>query len=389
MKKIGEESAEQLEYVPASYRVKKTIRPKYACDQCKEGVAVALAPVDAIARCKAAPGMLAHIAVSKFADHLPLYRQCEMLQREGVTLSNRTLGGWIRQVADVISPIAQAQWRSIVDSHVVGADETTVRYLTPHMRGSKTGYLWAYLGDQNEVYFDFTAGRGGAEPMRVLRDYGGRYLQADGYTVYDSVVQTKPGVDIVGCWAHVRRKFIEARSSDPTAAMLMLAMISTLYRVEREVKDADISCEKQRQKMLLAARHEKSLPILGEIKDQLDALHGNVLPKSPIGKAVGYPIRRWRQLLRYTDDGAIPIDNNAVERQMRAVAIGRKNWMFCGSPQAGNAAGVMYGLLNTCKLQGVNSEAWLRDVLIRIRDHPKDRMAELTPRIWKLEQRSS
>jgi len=383
MKRIGEETAEQLEYVPASYRVTRTIRPKYACGTCKEGVAVALAPSESIPRSKAGPGLLAHVVVSKYADHLPLYRQCEMLAREGITLSDSTLGGWIRQVSELLRPVAQAQWRSILDSHVLGADETTIRYLTPGKRGSSRGYLWAYRGDRDEVNFDFAPGRGGEVPLLALRDYEGAYLQVDGYVGYDPVVKLKAGMTRAGCWAHLRRKFHEAKATSPDRALLMLALIGQLYDIERELKDAEFEREDERRAALGVARTTRSRLVLDAIKEKLDEYSEDVLPKSPIGGAVGYAQRSWQDFEVYLEDPAIPIDNNRVEREMRAVAVGRKNWMFCGSRTGGKQAALLFGLIGTCKLQGVNPEAWLQDVLRRVRRHPKDSMSELTPRIWK------
>jgi len=381
MKRIGEETSEQLDYQPATLRVIETVRPKYACGSCKEGVHVASAPAAPIAKGKATASTLAHVAVSKYADHLPLNRQVWMLGRQGVTLSKQTLCGWIRQVSDLLEPVDRAMWDSVLSSSVLLADETPVKVLVPGKKHAKRAYLWAYVGDQREVAFGFSMGRGSEVPFKALASFTHGTLVADAYAGYNLFVRSNPHVHRSACWAHARRYFFEAKEYDPQRALPVLALISQLYDVERDVTAATTS-PKQRAAFAYVKRQELSVGVVDRIFDRLSRDRDQVLPKSPIGKAVRYAIAQTDELRRFLQDGAIPIDNNAAERQLRAVAVGRNNWTFCGSENGGAWAARFYGLMNTCKLQGIDPLAWLTDVLERVGGHPKDRMHELTPRHW-------
>ncbi len=381
MNKIGEETSEQLDYVPSSLKVIETVRPKYACGRCKQGVHVALAPKGPIAKGKATASTLAHVTVSKYVDHLPLTRQVSILARQGVGISKQTLCGWIRQVSELLAPIERAMWDSILDSRVLMADETPVKVLVPGKKEAKRAYLWAYLGDRDEVAFDFSMGRGGTAPIEALEGFEQGVLLADAYAGYDRLVRERPGVLRAGCWAHARRYFFEAKGTDPVRALPILALIRELYAVEAEIRDATTS-PSDRLGLASVLRQDRSRGILARIEPLLRRDQDQVLPKSPIGKAIRYALGQWNELGRFVDDGAIPIDNNATERALRTVAVGRNNWTFCGSEAGGKWAATLYGLLGSCKLQGKNPFAWLSDVLDRVRDHPAERMAELTPRLW-------
>jgi len=381
MRKIGEETSEQLHYVPASLKVIETVRPKYACGHCKQGVYVALAPKGPIPKGKATASTLAYVSVSKYVDHLPLTRQVSILARQGVRISKQTLCGWIRQVSELLAPIERAMWQSILSSHVLSADETPVKVLVPGRKETKRAYLWVYLGDQDEVAFDFSMGRSGSAPIAALKDFRQGVLLADAYGGYDRFVREHPGVSRAGCWAHARRYFFEAKSHDPSRALAILALVRMLYAVEKEAAAAASSRE-ELVALRYGLRQARSKPTLERIEARLRADHDQVLPKSPAGKAVGYALGQWEELMRFVDDGAIPIDNNATERALRTVAVGRNNWTFCGSEAGGAWAATLYGLLGSCRLQGKNPFAWLSDVLERVREHPADRMAELTPRLW-------
>jgi transposase len=381
MSKIGEETSEQLDYVPASLRVIETVRPKYACGKCKQGVHVALAPKGPIPKGKATASTLAYVAVSKYVDHLPLVRQVSILRRQGVSLSKQTLCGWIRQVSELLAPIERAMWDSVLASEVMRADETPVKVLVPGKKQTKRAYLWAYLGDRNEVAFDFSMGRGSDVPIAALDGFNRGVLLTDKYAGYDRLVRERPKLLRAGCWAHARRYFFEAKATDPTNALPVLALIRELYAVEQEARDATSSPE-ERDAFAHVLRQNKSRDVLERIEARLRQDLDQILPKSPIGKAIRYTLGQWTELCRFVDDGAIPIDNNATERALRTVAVGRNNWTFCGSEAGGAWAARLYGLLGTCKLQGKNPQAWLADVLDRVRDHPADRIAELTPRLW-------
>jgi transposase len=382
--RIGEEVSEQLEYVPASFKVIETSRPKYACSTCKEGVTVALAPRTPVAKGLATSGLLSHVVVSKYVDHQPLHRLTGIFRRVGVEISRQTLCGWVGQVFALLTLIEEAQWRSVLASEVLCADETPVKVLQEGRKDCARGYLWCYLGDRGEVVFDFSMGRRAETPTRALEEFRGRALLCDAYSGYDRLEREKPGLVRAGCMAHARRGIFEAKDSDPDRALLLLAEFRLLYDVEEAIAEVPCATREARTAIALGLRQERSVPILERMKARVDRYQGEVLPKSPFGKAVGYLRSQWDHLTRFATDGAIPIDNNSVEREVRTVAVGRGNWTFIGHEDAGPWAARLYGLLGTCRLQGVNPFEWLRDVLDRVRDHPPDRIAELTPRLWKL-----
>jgi hypothetical protein len=302
----------------------------------------------------------------------------------GVEISRQTLCGWVGQVFALLTLIEEAQWRSVLASEVLCADETPVKVLQEGRKDCARGYLWCYLGDRGEVVFDFSMGRRAETPTRALEEFRGRALLCDAYSGYDRLEREKPGLVRAGCMAHARRGIFEAKDSDPDRALLLLAEFRLLYDVEEAIAEVPCATREARTAIALGLRQERSVPILERMKARVDRYQGEVLPKSPFGKAVGYLRNQWDHLTRFATDGAIPIDNNSVEREVRTVAVGRGNWTFIGHEDAGPWAARLYGLLGTCRLQGVNPFEWLRDVLDRVRDHPPDRIAELTPRLWKL-----
>ena len=390
MAQIGEEVSEQIDIQPATAKVIETVRPKFACSNsnCDGGVTCAPPPKSPIPKSKATAATLAHVAVSKYVDHLPLVRQVSMLERQGVYLSKQTLCGWIRQISDLLQPIDQAVWASVLASDVLMADETTVKLLQPGQ--CKTAYLWGYLGDRGELVYDFSTTRAAKAPLAALDGLRSGTLVCDGYAGYNEFLRTREAVERSGCWAHVRRKFFEAKSNDKARALRLLALIKKLYAVEREAAGLAASCrsEEERARVVLAVRKMKSVFVIDQIEHVLKSFQDQVLPKSPIGKATTYATNQREDLRRYTSDGAIPIDNNAIEREIRTIAVGRRNWTFCGSENGGAWAARLYGLFGTCRLQGVNPFEWLQDVLTRVRDHPQGRMAELAPRQWAAARRA-
>jgi len=399
--RIGEETSEYLEHVPASYKVIVTVRPKYApACTCEEGgVVVADMPPRPIEKSTAGSGLLAHVMVSKYADHLPLTRQSEILAREGIYISRQTLCDWVRQVAGLLDPIVRAMWTSVLASRVIHADETPVKVQDhtprregePRRRRCRTGYLWAYIGDAGDVVFDFTPTRAGEGPKRALEAYTSGYLHVDAYVGYDAVFTPKPEVKELACWAHARRKFFDALGTSPEFALKMLALIGEIYGVERQAKKESDALGEDREALharRFALRQQHSRPVLDRIKETLDTwstdeLFEGVLPKSPLGRATSYALNNWDALERYLESGALNIDNNPVERELRGPAVGRRNWTFFGSEAGGQWAATLYSLVATCKRNGVNPEAWFRDVLERISTHPQSRIEELTPRGWK------
>lgn len=371
--RIGEETSEQIEYVPASVHVVRTIRGKYACPACQEGVSIAPVPPQAIEKSVAGPGLLAHVVASKYADHLPLYRQEEILARAGVDLPRSTLGDLVARVAERLAPIAKAVLASVLSSRVVHTDDTPVTYLL-QPRGRATGAVWVYVGERGEAAYDFTERRSRDGPDEILRKYRG-HLQADALKVYDKIYA--PGAIVeVACWAHARRYFFESLETDKARATQALEMIRRLYAVEARAKGMT-----EPERKLLRLEHSRR--ILEEIRKWMDVVAPTALPKGPLGHAISYARGNWAALNRYLDEGYLAIDNNAAERALRGVAVGRKNWLFAGSAEAGRRAAVLMTVVGTCKLQNVDPEAYLTDVLVRIATTPVSRIAELTPRGWK------
>jgi hypothetical protein len=345
-------------------------------------VVAAPPPPSPIERGKATGALLAYVAVSKYVDHLPLNRLEGILERLGADVTKQTMCGWVSQISDVLEPVEAAHWESILSSDVLQADETPVKVLDPPKKECSRGYFWGYVGDRLELGFDFSMGRGSEAPLRALRGFRGSVLQVDGYSGYDPVERANPAMVRAGCMAHMRRKFYDARELDPGRCLLLLARVRELYRVE---EDARVATETRAELVALryVLRQERSVAILKTMKEELLRWQGEVLPKSPVGKAVSYALNQWTELTRFLGDGAIEIDNNAAERALRTVAVGRANWTFCGSEAGGAWAARLYGLLGTCRLQGIDPLAWLTDVLQRIHVHPPDRMHELTPRGWR------
>ena len=358
--------------------------PVGACSRCKDGVTVALVPQGPITKGLAAPGLLTHVVVSKYVDHVPLARLTTIFARLGIDIPRQTLCGWVEKIHQLLALVEAAQWRSVLSSHVLGADETPVNVLEDGRKQCARGYLWCYVGDQDEVVFDFSMGRGSETPLRALKEYVEGVLVCDAYAGYDELDRTRPQLVRSGCMAHARRKVFEAKEGEPDRALILLALIRQLYDHEALIQEAVCTTRHERHALALAVRQEKSRPVMTLIEEHVTRYRDQVLPKSPMGKALGYLTNQWTPLSRFLEDGAIPIDNNPVERQIRPIAVGRGNWTFIGSEDAGPWAARLYGLMGTCKMQGINPYTWLKDVLERVRDHPPDRIHELTPRGWKL-----
>lgn len=376
--RIGEDVTEELEYEPAVLRVNEYARPKYACRQCEAGVVQAALPARPIEKGLPGPGLLAHVVVSKYSEHLPLYRQETIFPRSGVTLSRRTLCDWVAATAELVEPIVTYMKReSVLTSKVIHSDDTPITVQDrAHPAGSRTGYLWVYGGQQGDLVYDFTPNRSRAGPVTFLGDYRG-YLQADAYAGYDEVFASGKVIE-VACWAHGRRYVFEAVKTALEAATELLALIRRLYAVERHAKEQGLTGAARRE-----LRAERSRPILARIDETLTTEVARHLPKSPMGEAITYLRRQWRAFTRFLDDGDLAIDNNASERALRMVAIGRKNWLFAGSDAGGRRAAILYSLIATCKNIGVDPFAYLRDVIARVSTHPMRRIDELTPRGWK------
>lgn len=378
--RIGEDVTEELEYEPAVIRVNEYARPKYACRHCEAGVVQAELPARPIEKGRPGPGLLAHVVVSKYSEHLPLYRLETIFPRSGVTISRRTLCDWVAVAAELLEPIvAYMRRQNVLTSKVIHSDDTSITVQDrAHPAGSRKGYIWVYGGQQGDLVYDFTPSRSRAGPVAFLGDYRG-YLQADAYAGYDEVFASGKVIE-VACWAHGRRYLFDAVKTALEAATDLLGLIRGLYAVERDAKRQGLAGDARRD-----LRAERSRPILARIEAQLATEVSRHLPKSPMGEAITYLRRQWRAFTRFLDDGDLAIDNNASERALRMVAIGRKNWMFAGSDAGGHRAAILYSLIATCKNIGVDPFAYLRDVIARISTHPMRRIEELTPRGWKVQ----
>jgi transposase len=378
LQRIGEEISERLEYVPASLHVIEEACQKYACTK---GCTVVTAPKPPapIEKGLAGPGLLAHVAVSKYGDHLPLHRQESILARHGVELSRKTMCDWMRQCAELVSPVYELLKQRVLSSKVVQTDDTPVPVLDLELLHTRKGRIWTYVGDVAHPYtvYDYTPNRSRAGPDEFLKDFHG-YLQADAYVGYNGIYEdVERDVTEVGCMAHARRKYFEAQSSDIMRSTVMLAYIHLLYEVEREARERQLSAEQRK-----ALRQERSMPILNDIKAYLERERQHVVPKSPIARAIGYMLSNWDALVRYCEDGNLEIDNNGAERTLRDIAVGRRNWTFYGSDTGGHTAAVLTSLVATCKRHHIDPFAYLRDVFQRISAHPNHLLDELLPDQW-------
>ena len=381
MKRIGEDVAEMLEYVPARFKVIRHVRPKLACGRCSVIVQEA-ASERPIARGLAGPGLLAHVLMAKYGDHLPLYRQAQMYAREGVDLDRSTLADWVGSTSTLLDPLIAALARHVFDGDKLHADDTPVPVLAPGRGSTKTGRLWTYVRDDRPagstqppaVVFRYSPDRKGERPREHLKHFRG-ILQADAYAGFDQLYADECIVE-AGCWAHVRRKFYDLHVAHASPiAKEALNRIGALYGIESEIRNKPPD-ERRR------IRQARAGPLLDALKTWLEASLAQLSQKSALALAIRYALTRWTALTRYRDDGRIEIDNNAAERALRAVALGRKNYLFAGSDAGGERAAAIYSLIGTAKLNGLDPEAYLREVLDRIAEHPINRIDELLP--WNL-----
>ncbi|MGE3708050.1 MAG: IS66 family transposase [Hyphomicrobiaceae bacterium] len=382
LKAIGEDVSEMLEYVPASFKVIRHVRPKLACTCC-DRIVQRSAPIRPIDRGIPGPGLLAHVLVSKYADHLPLYRQAGIYAREGIELDRSTLADWVGSAAKLLDPLVAALGRHVLAAEKLHADDTPVPVLQPSRGTTKTGRLWTYVRDDRPagsavapaVWFRYTPDRKAMHPVEHLSDYSG-ILQADGYAGFERLYETGR-ITEAACWAHVRRKFhdIVQATASPIAADA-IERIGRLYAIEADLRGRPAEERK-------AARQARAGPALDELKRWLEASLGRIPSKGQLAVAIRYALTRWASLARYAEDGRIEIDNNAAERSIRGVALGRKNWLFAGSDAGGERAAAIYSLLGTAKLNGLDPELYLRSVLARIAEHPINRIDDLLP--WAIE----
>jgi transposase len=381
LSKLGEDVSEMLEYVPASFFVIRHVRPKLSCTKC-DHIVQAPAPSRPIERGIAGPGLLAHVLVSKYADHLPLYRQSEMYARQDVELERSTLADWVGGSSRLLEPLIEALRRYVTSASKLHADDTPVPVLAPGNGKTKTGRLWTYVRDDRPagdraapaVWFAYSPDRKGEHPERHLREFGGT-LQADAYAGFQQLYENGR-IQEAACWAHVRRKFFDLQEAHASpVAREALERIAALYGIEKEIRG--LPAEERQQ-----IRNARARPLLEALRQWFEATLPKLSRKSDTTAAIRYALTRWDALLRYCNDGHIEIDNNAAERALRGIALGRKNYLFAGSDVGGERAAAIYSLIGSAKLNELDPEAYLREVLSRIADHPITRIEELLP--WNI-----
>jgi transposase len=376
--RIGEDEARLLQFVPARFELHVHVLPKYACSCCRDSVVSPEPPQRPVNGCIAGAGVLAAVVVSKFAEHLPLYRFEDISTRYGLYLPRSTLSYWVRYVADLVKPLYQLQKELVQTATAIWTDDTFVTVLHDDEPRSRKGRFWAYIGPSSLPYdvYDFTEDRKRDGPSRFLKGFRG-YLQADAFSGYDAIYVGSGGQILeLACWAHARRKFYEARSSSPAEASLIIEVIRRLYEVEDRARPLDDDA----RRVLLQT---ESVPILNRLRDELQRLSVKLLPKSALAQAVTYALNQWQALCRYTEDGRLTIDNNISERRLRDQAIGRKNWMFLGSVEAGPRAAVLCTIIAGAKRHRLEPWAYLHDVILQLSvDASPGVVANLLPDRW-------
>jgi transposase len=380
LRHFGDDVSEQLEYVPENFKVIRHVRPKFTCTGC-DRVVEAPAPSRPIERGLAGPSLLAHVIVSKYADHLPLFRQSEIYSRQGVEISRSTLAGWVGAASDLLGPLVEAIGKHVFAGRKLHADDTPLPVLAPGNGKTKTGRLWTYVRDDRPageqaapaVWFAYSADRRGEHPRGHLKNFTGA-LQADAYAGFHHLYGHH--IYEAACWAHARRKFHEIHvvHASPTTTEA-LARIGALYAIEDEIRGKPVDVR-------LSIRQARARPLLDELRKWMDKALRSLSTKSETAGAIRYALSRWRALTRYTEDGLLEIDNSAAERALRAVALGRKNFLFAGSDCGGERAAAMYTLIGSAKLNGLDPELYLRTVLVQIADYPVSQIHDLLP--WKM-----
>ena len=383
LKEIGKDVSEELHVVPARIEVIRHVRLKYACPACEEGVPIAPAPAKLLPKSNASATLLAYVATAKYQDALPLYRQSQIFARHGAEIPRNTLARWMVQVGERLLPLVDALRQHLLQAPLIHMDETTLQVNTePDRKASATSYMWLQRGGppgQQVVLFDYDASRAGRVPVRLLGDYAGR-LVTDGYEGYAEVVR-RNGITHAGCWAHARRKFVEAQTVQPKGktgkADWALNQIRKLYAVETQAKGLDPEAR-------LALREQKSRPLITQLRTWLDKSVQQVLPKSTLGKALHYLDGQWQRLTRFLDDGVIPLDNNAAENAIRPFVIGRKNWLFSQTPSGAHASAAIYSLIETAKANGLSPYDYLQFVFETLPTLGEEEdLTSLLPWHWK------
>lgn len=374
---VGQEIKEVLEYQAGELYVKQFVRPEYlkpSEDGLNASRIIAPLPVMPLEKSIAGPSLLTQLLVSKFVDHQPVYRQLEIFKRQNVNINHSTVSGWIKEAVTLIEPVYNLHCKEVLESHYLNVDETTIKVLDKDKKGkTHQGYYWVYYDTQRKLaLFDYQPGRGALYPQAMLYKFKG-YLQTDGYDAYEAFDKVE-GITTLGCWAHARRKFYEAKDYDNSNAEKILEKIQLLYQVEAHCRDENYSPEQIKH-----YRAEHAVPILADLQILLKDLLIKSLPSGPLGKAISYTLKRWKKLCTYTNDGILQIDNNLVENSIRPVALGRKNYLFAGSHERAQDAAMLYSLFATCRLHQVNPEKWFTHLFENVNLTTKDKLHLLLP----------
>lgn len=388
--KIQEIVSEQLDVIPAQLQVKEHVRFKYACRHCYGAIKTANIPAQPIDKGLPSAALLSHILVNKFADHLPFYRQQRWFNRQQYTVSRSTLWGWEKNCAVALEPLVSCLKKELVAGDHLFSDDTPMPTLEKGLKRTKIGRIWAYTRRPTEkqpalTVYEYTPDRKGEHPRSFLKDFRG-HLQADAYSGFDQLFikdsEGKQEIKEVGCWSHTRRKFVDVITLDSASITQdILKMIQSLYYVDRMIKVAGYDDEQRKW-----LRRKRSKPILKRIHRWLKTYQPRVAPKGKLGQAIGYALNHWRALTAFLGDGRLELDTNRVERAIKPIVIGRKNFLFMGGPKGGWAAAIMFSLIESCKQSNVDPYYYLEDVLQRLPTHPNKRIQELLPHHWKPRQ---
>lgn len=373
--RIGEDVSETLEWRAASMVRVRIVRPKFAFKgEPERGVISMPAPEAPLRRSMGGPGLIAYVLTSKYADHLPLHRQEKIYARYGVSLARSTMCNWVEESTSLLKYIVEAMAEDARNAHCIAIDATGV--LVQAKEKCRRGHFWVMIADRDHVLFRFTPRHVQDGPKEFLRGYKG-YVLADASNVYERLYQDED-VTEVGCWAHCRRYFYDALSSDKERALAAIGFIGQIYEIDNDIKKKDLAPTARTEE-----RRKRSKPILETFRIWLEIEHLTALPKSPIGKAIAYALNHWVPLNRFLDDGRLRLDNNRSELELRRQAVGRKNWLFCGNDDGAEWNAIAVSLIASCELHGIEPWAYLRDVLILLPDWPKGRILELAPKFWK------
>ena len=366
MQAIGFDTSEQLEIIPAQMFVISHVKKKYACKSCEETVKTAKAPKQAIPKSMAGSGLLAHVLVCKFVDHLPLYRQEQILQRVGIDIGRATLGNWVIKCGQLLAPLVKLMQDEINQYDIAYSDETVLQVLKePNRTAEQKSYMWLFGGGAPKHFcwvYQYHPSRAGTIPANFFADFNG-FIHTDGYAGYSALTENKQ-IELVGCLAHARRKFFDVTKATKKSTGLAgaaLKMIGKLYDIERKAKQKILSHPE-----INTLRQQEALPILTIFKQWLDEHSQKVPPKSPIGQAIQYTLNQWEKLSTYIKDPRLDIDNNRTERSIKPFVIGRKNWLFADQVEGANAAAIIYSLIETCKVHDIEPYAYLRYVLTHL-----------------------